>query len=75
MNTDKTFGLTIDTSSPAGVDGRAIRFQMTETGTFQAIDADSLDYSAWEALTPDEMEALKENVRGGYTGIAGMRLK
>lgn len=58
-----TFGLTIDTSTPDGVDGKTLKFEMTETGTFAAINADMLDYSAWDALSDEEKAALCNDAR------------
>lgn len=64
--TAKVFGLTKTTGN---VEGEAIRYEMTETGTFKAVSTD-LDYSAWEALTDDERTALCSDVRsGGFAGF------
>lgn len=69
-DTKQIFGLTIDTSTPEGVDGKAIRYAMTDTGTFAALSPDTLDFSAWEELSDDEKQAVCADVRnGGFAGF------
>ena len=61
MNKAKqVFGLT---KSTAYVEGEAIHFSMTETGTFATLPSDKLDYTAWDALTDEEKTALYQDAR------------
>lgn len=55
----QTFGLTI-TEGP--VQGKAIHYAITETGTFEALSTD-LDYSAWEALTEEDIAVITAETR------------
>jgi hypothetical protein len=63
----QVFGLT---KSTGNVEGEAIRYAMTDTGTFAALSPDALEYSAWEELSDDEKQAVCADVRtGGFVGF------
>jgi hypothetical protein len=66
-NKNQVFGLTKTTGD---VQGEAIRYSMTDTGTFAALSPDMLDFSAWDALSDDQQQALRDDVRsGGFKGF------
>jgi hypothetical protein len=67
QQTRQVFGLT---TTVGYVDGQAIHFAMTDTGTFAALSNDAIDMSAWDALNDDERAALCDDVRnGGFKGF------
>lgn len=62
----QVFGLTISTGN---VEGEVIRYSMDANGVFSSLPTD-LDGSAIDALTPDELEALKQELRAAsFTGF------
>jgi hypothetical protein len=65
MQKTKTFSMTITTGN---VQGEALRVQMNADGPFSPAAPDSSDFTAWDALSDDEKQALYDDVRQGGLG-------